>query len=674
MPGHWDELVKVFQGNPLGDSIGDASGGPVEFLGTAFLVSKTELLTCKHLFDAVPSWKQVYLLGGSLCGGGVVKLTQEPLDHPNADLDVALLRVNPEAGGGRSLQLNATPNNPPQGTKLTLAGFQESDQSVNTSNTKIASYDGVYHLIQTDTTINQGMSGGPAMLDGKVIGIVRAKNAAQALVIPVSLFVDWLSELIGYGNKTERDNDDDPSDRDVESVQVSGRRFAVAVSFPGEHREFVLAVVEKLAKELGREKVFYDRWYEAELVGSDLDLKLRSIYRDQSDMIVPFFSKHYEKPWCGVEWSAIRALMLEARREDRVKPVKLDDTVIPGWEQTDQAIELVDRSASDIAKLLIQIWALPFSTTADPAKPSTSGHSESHGQLDASVPDEQSKRFENARARLRYKVAEELENKLVRQAMLKANRLSESTSSEAFADQIFACKPSEYLNEETNHPQISTPLDFIDRCRKSLDRLSIPEELGTRTFLEKLWCLGTLIAPISFVAGDSQDLRAMAIGAAEQAEVFAKRQEVGVSQLAQFLGLVPNFNHQHAFDGEADCPLPDASDELEDHLHFGDGPNLLRIDDQDVAREVAQGIWTQVGAASDAVESVDAALRLLAASRSYVCLCLTQRLSKTAAEEVRKAFPTLYIIIPQSDEEDRINETVFLQLKRLKAKMDQTEK
>lgn len=193
MSGHWDQLVKVFHGNPLGDSIGAARSGPVKLLGTAFLVSQTELLTCKHLFDHVASWRQVYLLGGSLCRGGVVKLPQEPLCHPN--LDVAVLRVNPEAGGDESLQLNSTPGRPPQGTALTLVGFQESDQSVNTSNTKIASYDGVYHLLQTDTKINQGMSGGPAILDGKVIGIIRATNAAQTLVAPVSLFLDWLSEL-----------------------------------------------------------------------------------------------------------------------------------------------------------------------------------------------------------------------------------------------------------------------------------------------------------------------------------------------------------------------------------------------------------------------------------------------------------------------------------------------
>ena len=87
------------------------------------------------------------------------------------------------------------------------------------------------------------------------------------------------------------------------------RRFAIAVSFPGEHRRFVRNVVNRLAEVLGRDRVFYDEWYESELVGMDGDLKLRRFYREQSEMVVPFFSEHYDKPWCEIEWHAIRAML-----------------------------------------------------------------------------------------------------------------------------------------------------------------------------------------------------------------------------------------------------------------------------------------------------------------------------------------------------------------------------
>lgn len=53
-------------------------------------------------------------------------------------------------------------------------------------------------------------------------------------------------------------------------VEPVPNRFKVALSFPGEHRDFMLKVAEKLATRLTRERVFYDEWYEK-------DLELKSI-------------------------------------------------------------------------------------------------------------------------------------------------------------------------------------------------------------------------------------------------------------------------------------------------------------------------------------------------------------------------------------------------------------
>ncbi|WP_295445750.1 hypothetical protein [uncultured Thiodictyon sp.] len=46
---------------------------------------------------------------------------------------------------------------------------------------------------------------------------------------------------------------------------------------------------------------------------------------------MPFFSEHYAKPWCAMEWETIRGILLTRRAEDAVIPVHLDDTEIPGW-------------------------------------------------------------------------------------------------------------------------------------------------------------------------------------------------------------------------------------------------------------------------------------------------------------------------------------------------------
>jgi hypothetical protein len=63
----------------------------------------------------------------------------------------------------------------------------------------------------------------------------------------------------------------------MDSTDKKMRRFAVALSFPGEHRRFVRNVALKLAEELRRERVFFDEWYEAEIRGSDADLKLKRV-------------------------------------------------------------------------------------------------------------------------------------------------------------------------------------------------------------------------------------------------------------------------------------------------------------------------------------------------------------------------------------------------------------
>jgi hypothetical protein len=130
-------------------------------------------------------------------------------------------------------------------------------------------------------------------------------------------------------------------------------RFHIALSFPGEHRVFVLAVAESLATQLTRDRVFYDEWYEAELLGAGGDLKLQSMY-EQADLVVPFFSKYYDKAWCSMEWETIRGILLNRRKDDAVIPVHLDDTDVSGWSPVNFGIRLRDRTPQQIAGVILQ--------------------------------------------------------------------------------------------------------------------------------------------------------------------------------------------------------------------------------------------------------------------------------------------------------------------------------
>ncbi|TAN53869.1 MAG: TIR domain-containing protein [Methylococcaceae bacterium] len=133
-----------------------------------------------------------------------------------------------------------------------------------------------------------------------------------------------------------------------------GRRFRVALSFPGEHRAYVAQIADCLAQQLGRRQVFYDRWYEVELAKPNLDLHLQAIYHDQADLVVVFLCKEYnQKQWCGLEWRALRDLI--KRREDALLlPIRLDDADIPGLLSIDGYVDAQGRPAEEIAALILQ--------------------------------------------------------------------------------------------------------------------------------------------------------------------------------------------------------------------------------------------------------------------------------------------------------------------------------
>lgn len=138
--------------------------------------------------------------------------------------------------------------------------------------------------------------------------------------------------------------------------------FKIALSFPSEDREYVEKVAENLSEKLGESSVFYDKWYEVELAGGGGDLKLRRIYGEMSELVVPFFSEHYQKPWCGLEWSAICEVLLSRRGEDSVVPIMMDPCKIPGWGKNDFHINRDGRSAAAICELIYRKYQFNKST------------------------------------------------------------------------------------------------------------------------------------------------------------------------------------------------------------------------------------------------------------------------------------------------------------------------
>lgn len=148
--------------------------------------------------------------------------------------------------------------------------------------------------------------------------------------------------------------DESPRDMATDAPIAQKKRFRIALSFPGERRPFVAGVADALARRLGKDRVLYDGYYEAEFARPNLDQYLQSLYHDASDLIALFLCSEYDKKeWCGLEWRAIRDV-IKRRRSDDVMPFRFDNTDIPGFFSIDGSIWIGDRGPSQVAALILE--------------------------------------------------------------------------------------------------------------------------------------------------------------------------------------------------------------------------------------------------------------------------------------------------------------------------------
>lgn len=93
-------------------------------------------------------------------------------------------------------------------------------------------------------------------------------------------------------------------------------RFTIALSFPGERRNFVQQVADCLAETFGKQGVLYDEYHDAEFARLNLDVYLPTLYRMESELIVVFLCPEYSnKRWCKLEWRNIRQLIATVNSE-----------------------------------------------------------------------------------------------------------------------------------------------------------------------------------------------------------------------------------------------------------------------------------------------------------------------------------------------------------------------
>ena len=135
---------------------------------------------------------------------------------------------------------------------------------------------------------------------------------------------------------------------------ITEAHFEVALSFPGESREYVSKVADELKKHLPKGSVFYDRDFTAQLARPNLDTLLQSVYGKQSDLVVVFLSEHYnKKDWCGLEWRAIREI-IKRRADHTVMLMRFDDATVPGVMSLDGHVDLRHHEPPEAAKFILE--------------------------------------------------------------------------------------------------------------------------------------------------------------------------------------------------------------------------------------------------------------------------------------------------------------------------------
>lgn len=129
-------------------------------------------------------------------------------------------------------------------------------------------------------------------------------------------------------------------------------KYDFGLSFAGEDR----ASAKKLAEILKSEgvRVFYDHDEEADMWGRDLYQKFQQIYGLECRFFIPFVSKNYlAKRWPMHELKQAQARDFKSDTE-YILPLRLDDSELPGINETTGYVDLRIRPIEDVAQLCLK--------------------------------------------------------------------------------------------------------------------------------------------------------------------------------------------------------------------------------------------------------------------------------------------------------------------------------
>lgn len=129
-------------------------------------------------------------------------------------------------------------------------------------------------------------------------------------------------------------------------------KYDFGLSFAGEDRPYAKKLADLLKTE--RVRVFYDYDEEADLWGQDLYQKFQHIYGKECRFFVPLVSANYvAKRWPKHELKQAQAREFKSDVE-YILPLRLDDTELPGLNDTTAYVDTRNRSIEQVAHLCLK--------------------------------------------------------------------------------------------------------------------------------------------------------------------------------------------------------------------------------------------------------------------------------------------------------------------------------
>jgi S1-C subfamily serine protease len=190
-----DSVVKVFSQMRLPNPVRPwTKQNPIEAMGSGVIIERNRILTNAHL---VLYADEIFVQGGQ--GGDRVEAKVAAI---GPGIDLAVLTLEDETFFAKRPAIARASKLPEITSRVAVQGFPIGGTTLSTTQGTVAriEYDmydtGTAGLrIQVDAVINPGNSGGPAVVDGKMIGVISGHAENIGYIIPNQEIDDFLTDV-----------------------------------------------------------------------------------------------------------------------------------------------------------------------------------------------------------------------------------------------------------------------------------------------------------------------------------------------------------------------------------------------------------------------------------------------------------------------------------------------